>query len=341
MTSGASECSYVYGPVPSRRLGRSLGLDLVPFKTCTHDCVYCQLGRTTNKTIERREYVPTAQVLAELERTLSSVDAPDYITLAGSGEPTLNSHIGRIIRAVKQMTPIPVAVITNGSLLWMDGLQGELMPADLVIPSLDAGEASLFRRINRSHPAISFDAMVQGLAAFTARFPGQVWLEVMLLEGLNDSPAATERIAALVGDISPARTQLNTAIRPPAEDFVRPLTEERMREVATLFPGDVDIICDFAHSKHPGAISAGDAGARTDAEILALLKRRPCTVADIAAGLGLHVLDVLKHLDVLCSQARVSVVRMDQKTFYVPGAGFGADVPRGAPAPRRLDSAGE
>lgn len=213
---------YVYGPVPSRRLGRSLGVDLVPYKTCTYDCVYCQLGRTTCKTIERREYVSIDAVLAELERKLAVAKRPDYVGLAGSGEPTLNSGIGRLITALKALTDVPIAVITNGSLLWSEQVRGELAAADLVLPSLDAGDEQMFERVNRPDPTIKFDMMVDGLAAFAARFRGETWLEVMLLAGLTDSAAEVEKIAASARVISPTCVQLNTASRPAVEDFAHP-----------------------------------------------------------------------------------------------------------------------
>ena len=161
---------HLYGPVPSRRLGRSLGVDLIPFKICTYDCVYCQLGRTTRKTMEREAYIAAGEVLAELENKLKEPDRPDYITLAGSGEPTLNADIGAVVSGIKQMTDIPVAVITNGSLLWMDEVRSALEPADLMMPSLDAGDEFLFKYVNRPCDGISFDQMANGLGAFTRSF---------------------------------------------------------------------------------------------------------------------------------------------------------------------------
>ena len=306
--------SHVYGPVPSRRLGRSLGIDLVPHKTCTFDCVYCQLGRTTHKTSERREYVPVAAVLTELERVLTLSPAPDYISLAGSGEPTLNSGMGRLVAGIKNLTDVPVAVISNGSLLWMEEVQQELLAADLVLPSLDAGDATMFARVNRPDRGLCFDLVVDGLVSFAARFPGEVWLEVMLLAGLNDTRAETEKIAALARDIAPTRIQLNTACRPPAERLARPVPRERMSELADLFAGEV--ICDFVSSDNGFRMAEESA----EVEIMALLGRRPCTAEDVAAGLGLHVLDVLKRLDALLVQGRITRVDAGDTTFYaLPG----------------------
>lgn len=303
---------YLYGPVPSRRLGRSLGIDLVPFKTCTYDCIYCQLGRTTNKTVERKEYVVVEDVLAELERKLAEDHVPDYISLAGSGEPTLNSSIGDLIDRIKCLTNIPVAVLTNGSLLWMNEVQDALMAADLVLPSLDAGDESLFRYVNLPHEDISFEQMVDGLAAFTKRFSGEVWLEVLLLAGVTGMPSEAKKIATYAERIGASRVQLNTVSRPPAEDFAFPLSTDRMLALKGVFRGRVDII---SENEREGSYVSAFAQAG-DVDILALLGRRPCTSADVASGLGIHVTEALKHLAALIKAGKVVTVTSDGRTFY-------------------------
>ncbi|NMC21094.1 MAG: radical SAM protein, partial [Thermogutta sp.] len=166
---------HIFGPVPSRRLGRSLGVDLVPFKTCSYDCIYCQLGRTTCKTIERKTWVPLELVLEELEEKLHT--RPDYITLSGSGEPTLFSPLDKLIEGIRALTDIPIVALTNGSLLSDSDVQAALLPADLVIPSLDAGNEAAFQLVNRPHEDLAFDRMLEGLVAFRRRFPKEYWLE--------------------------------------------------------------------------------------------------------------------------------------------------------------------
>lgn len=303
---------YVYGPVPSRRLGRSLGVDLVPFKICTFDCVYCQLGRTTNKTMERKEYVPAVEVLDEVKRKLAEETVPDYITFSGSGEPTLNSRIGDLIRGIKDFTDIPVAVLTNGSLLWMKEVQDDLMAADLVIPSLDAGDEQLFRYVNRPHGDLSFEQVVDGLIEFSRRFQGKVWLEVLLLKGVTGMAYPVKKIAALVGRIKPARVQLNTVCRPPAEEFAFPLSRDDLRSLKGLFPGFVDIISKEGRDRPEAeALSAG-----REEDILALLRRRPCTSEDIATGLGIHVTETLKLLNTLVELGMVLSVVSGSRNFY-------------------------
>lgn len=303
---------YVYGPVPSRRLGRSLGIDLVPFKTCTYDCIYCQLGRTTNKTIERKEYVSADGVLDELERKLAGEPAADYVTLAGSGEPTLNTRIGDLIGKIKSLTPTPVAVLTNGSLLWMREVQQALMAADLVLPSLDAGDERSFRYVNRPHDGITFERMFTGLVQFTEHFPGSVWLEVFLLAGVTGIPPEVEKIAALARRIGPERIQLNTVSRPPAEEFAFAVLRNQMEQFKELFDGAVDVIAESGR----GQSHASSANQMTDADILALLSRRPCTSADVANGLGIHVMEALKHLDGLIAAGKVRTVVTGGRSFY-------------------------
>ena len=303
---------HVYGPVPSRRLGRSLGIDLVPFKTCPYDCIYCQLGRTTDLTLARKPYAPAAPLVAECRQVLQTKQPPDIISLAGSGEPTLNSAIGDVLRGIKACTAIPVAVLTNGALLWQKEVQEALMPADRVLPSLDAGHAQLFQTVNRPHPELSFEQMVAGLAEFTHRFNGEVWLEVLLLAGLSDTEAEVEKIAAWVKQIQPARVQLNTVCRPPAESAAAAVPVHRLHELASLFPCPVDIIARATRQ----APSPGPGNNIKEADIMAMLGRRPCTAGDVANGLGIHINEALKHLEALAADHRLQRVVKDQQTFY-------------------------
>jgi len=303
---------YLYGPVPSRRLGQSLGIDLAPFKTCTYDCIYCQLGRTTNKTMERRPYVPVHDILEELKIKLEAGETPDYISIAGSGEPTLHSEIGELIGMIKSMTSIPVAVLTNGSLLYKPQVSEALMRADLVIPSLDAGDETLFRYVNRPHNGISFDNMVSGLIEFTCDFQGQVWLEVLLVSGVTGMDADVKKIAALAKIISPAKVQLNTVCRPSSEEYACAVERKQMENLAGLFAGTVEIIS----NDQPSLYSSTASRATVDNEIVSLLARRPCTLADICAGLGLHPHEAAKMLKKLVDEERIRTLRADHEVFY-------------------------
>ena len=247
--------SYTFGPVPSRRLGRSLGVDLVPLKTCPYDCVYCQLGRTTCKTVERRQWKPLEGILEEVKRRLDT--RPDYITLSGSGEPTLFTPIDRLIDGIRAMTDAPIAVLTNGSLLDREDVQRELLGADLVVPSLDGGSDSVFQRVNRPHRSLSFERMLDGLVAFRRKFTGQYWLEVFLLDDVAADPREMEALVRAAARIRPDRVQLNTVTRPPAESWAVAVSLERMAELAAMFSPPAEVIAEFPATAVEGTGRAG------------------------------------------------------------------------------------
>ncbi|MBC7286781.1 MAG: radical SAM protein [Armatimonadetes bacterium] len=307
---------HIFGPVPSRRLGRSLGIDLVPLKTCTFDCVYCQLGRTTHQTLQRRPYFPAQAVISELQRWLETGNQADYLTLSGSGEPTLNSQIGEVIKWATAHSEIPVAVLTNGSLLWDGQVQSQLSQADLLIPSLDAALPASFERVNRPCPGLDLDRIVEGLAAMRKEFKGEFWLEVMLVEGLNTSDEDLKALAEAIARIEPDRVQLGTVVRPPAEAFARPVSAERLQQAREILGPVAEII---------GPPSSAAAQAKGDqdlaAAILELLRRRPCTLTDIAAGLGVHPNEAAKYVDQLIARGLVEVVRQNATTYLRGVAG--------------------
>jgi len=300
--------SHVFGPVPSRRLGRSLGVDLVPMKTCSYDCIYCQLGRTSRKTTERKPWVPIDDVLSELADGLSA--QPDYVTLSGSGEPTLHSQIGEVIDRIRTMTDVPVAVLTNGSLLWQEEVRRQLREADLVIPSLDAGCEEAFRRVNRPHEEISFERLVEGLVALASEFRGEYWLEVFLLADVTANDAEVSRLVACVDRIRPNRVQLNTVARPPVESFALAVSQARMDELARRFHPPAEVICEFrAEAERPEVAANRD-------RILDLLRRRPSTLDDIAAGLGMHPNEVVKYAEQFTAQGLLLRTRSGGRFYY-------------------------
>ncbi len=216
---------YVYGPVPSRRLGRSLGVSPIPPKTCSYACVYCQLGKTTHLQTERKDFYPKEEILAEIIES-EPMGKADFITFVGDGEPTLNKDLGWLIKQTKQKINLPVAVITNGSLLSQKDVRENLSAADVVIPTLDAGNDRMFRMINRPHRDIDFETMLQGLVEFRREYSGQIRIEVMLVKGLNDTDGELTDIKRAIEKINPDRVYILTPIRPPAEAWVRPLEPE-------------------------------------------------------------------------------------------------------------------
>jgi wyosine [tRNA(Phe)-imidazoG37] synthetase (radical SAM superfamily) len=237
---------YVFGPVPSRRLGQSLGIDTIPLKTCNWNCVYCQLGRTRPVTNRRKEYFPAEEIIVEVEQSLDSHDPGeiDWVTFVGSGEPTLHANIGWLIREVKKITELPVAVITNGSLLYLPEVRLELIAANAVLPSLDAGTAKLYRHINRPHPGITYERFLEGLVDFQRRYWGKLWIEVMLVRDLNDTEEALRALAEVLEYIEPDEVHINFPTRPPVETWVQPPDDEGLMRASA-------ILGEFARVVHP------------------------------------------------------------------------------------------
>lgn len=305
-----NESTYIFGPVPSRRLGRSLGVDLVPFKTCSYDCIYCQLGRTTNKTVKRKEYVPLKKVLKEIKDKLQAPPLPDYITLSGSGEPTLYSEIYPLIQEIKHITEIPVAVLTNGSLLWYKDVQRAVCRADLVIPSLDSGDETEFQCINRPHHDISFEKMVNGLMEFRNIYNGTIWLEIFLLQGITAIEKSVEKIVSYAEKINPDKIQLNTVARPPAEDFAFAVSEERMNYFARMVGNKAEVIADYRNIHDEESFSV------SREEVYTLLKRRPCSLEDIASGLSINRNEAIKHIQELVTENKIKTETGKNHRFF-------------------------
>jgi wyosine [tRNA(Phe)-imidazoG37] synthetase (radical SAM superfamily) len=263
--------NYVFGPVPSRRLGQSLGIDTIPMKTCNWNCVYCQLGRTVPLTNERMEYFPCEAILDEVEEALAKhmPGEIDWLTFVGSGEPTLHSGLGRLIRGVKEMSDLPVAVITNGALLYVPQVRVALLEADAILPSLDAGSPQLYRQINRPHPQTTFERLVSSLILFRREYRGKLWIEVMLIEGLNDSDQALDDLADLLKRLQPDEIHINLPTRPPAETWVKPADESTLLKALVKFS-------DTARVVHPaeGSFDLGCCDTVLEA-VLEIIARHP------------------------------------------------------------------
>lgn len=302
---------YLYGPVPSRRLGRSLGIDLVPHKVCPYNCIYCQVGRTTEQTIVRKEYTPKEEVLEEVRSFLSKGNPPlDHLSLSGSGEPTLHSQIRSIIGEIKGMTNTPVAVLTNGSLLYEKEVREDLLLADVVLPSLDAVSQEVFRKINRPPDGFSVDRVISGILEFRRIYPGQLWLEILFCRGVNDGPDELGRMKEVMDRIRPDRIHLNTVVRPPAERWARPLTDKELEEIRAFFGERASVITEF--DRHPLSDSAGN---RRD-EILEILKRRPLSQIDLSRGMGIPPAELEKEILPLVEEGRIRVRSVGDSVYY-------------------------
>ena len=304
------EKSYIFGPVPSRRLGFSLGIDLVPYKVCSLNCIYCQLGRTTNKTVETREYISSSSILKQLKEVLSSGRKIDYLTFSGSGEPTLNSKIGEMISEIKKISKIPIAVLTNGTLLFKKEMREKLKKADLVIPSLDAVTPSVFKKVNRPYPSLKIDKIITGLRKFREEFRGKIWLEIMLVAGVNDNPEEIEKFKNAIEAIRPDLTQINTPVRPPAEKWAKPVSLAKLKNIKKLFGKNCEIIASFKRKKQ--STYQKD----LEKEILTLLSRRPVTLQEISNVLGAHINEVIKYLEVLEKDKRIKSKIYQGKRYY-------------------------
>jgi wyosine [tRNA(Phe)-imidazoG37] synthetase (radical SAM superfamily) len=302
---------YLYGPVPSRRLGRSLGIDLVPHKICTYDCIYCQVGKTTDKTLVRKEYVPVKEILEEVRRFLKEeTSSIDHLSLSGSGEPTLHSQIRSVIEGIKTITSIPVAVITNGSLLYEEEVRQDLLHADIVLPSLDAVSSEVFMRINRPRPGFSIEKVIEGLVEFRKVYKGQIWLEILFCKDVNDSKEELLRMKKAVDRIQPDRIHLNTVVRPPSEKWAAPLSQKEMEEIQVYFGEKASIITEF--DRHPSSISGRD----IKEEILEILKRRPLSLSDLSKGMGIPQNELDEYIKPLAQEGKIQTRIFGGSIYY-------------------------
>ncbi|MCX5697854.1 MAG: radical SAM protein [Candidatus Omnitrophica bacterium] len=237
---------YIYGPLKSRRLGMSLGVSLTPYKVCSFDCVYCQLGKTTEKTVEIGEYSSIEDIVAELKLWLAhhqkEINDLQYITLSGSGEPTLNIKIGRLIAEIKKIVSVPVAVITNASLLSLPEVRRALSGADLIVPSLDAVTEDVFARIDRPHEKIKIEDVIAGLVSLRKEFRGKIWLEVMLVRGLNDDLRHIRELQEVIQQINPDKIQLNSPVRATAEENVSAVPRSKLVKIKGMLGDKCEIV---------------------------------------------------------------------------------------------------
>jgi wyosine [tRNA(Phe)-imidazoG37] synthetase (radical SAM superfamily) len=307
---GTFKC--VFGPIQSRRLGLSLGVDLLPFKTC----VYCECGATTNLTLERREYAPTAKVLEELDEALAAGAKPDFITFSGAGEPTLHSGIGRIIAHIKREHPsCKICLLTNSSLLPEPGMMEELEPLDLIVPSLDGSNQEEFERITRPVAGLRLDAVAEAIARLKRTSKAAMWLEIFIVPGVNDSLDSAKRFKELVARIAPDKTQLNSIDRPGTENWVRPPSPESMELLAKIIgeAAPVEIV-----GRRPGR-SAGKPKLSADElnrAIGEMLLRRPCTELDVAQTLDLDLETSRAHLKRMTREGLLTEEPGERGLFY-------------------------
>ncbi|MCK5172219.1 MAG: radical SAM protein [Planctomycetes bacterium] len=304
------QTKHLFGPVPSRRLGLSLGVDIVPLKTCTQNCMYCQLGVHCRQTLNRKPYVNIDLVVSELKNALNEGLKADYITLSGSGEPTLNSQLAALIDQIKQFTDIPVAILTNGTLFSDPAVRADCAKADVVLPSLDAGDDETFQKINAPHEDIDFPAFVDGLCRFRTEFTGQIWLEVFFIEGLNTQDSQIRKIKQIIQQTKPDKVHLNTSVRPPVDPAAQTVSQDRLTEIATELGPIAEVIANFAKT----ASTDRSTVSRTD--VLELLKRRPCCLEDICSGLSAASREISSLLAELEKDNKITTETTGNKIFF-------------------------
>ncbi len=306
--------SHIFGPVPSRRLGLSLGIDLVPFKTCTLDCIYCELGKTASPVNQRAEYVTFAELEQEINSFFAADSAArkiDYITLSGSGEPTLNTALPQVIEQLRRLTKTPIALLTNGTLFSDPAVRREVLDLDLILPSLDVVSEELFHTLNRPAAGLSSHQIISGLKALRREYSGQIWLEILLCQGINDNEEEIERLVQAAAAIRPDRVQLNTVVRPGALAQAQAVTQDFLKELRPRFGAGAEIIAPFKQSRqNDSAIE------KTTETILATLKRRPCTAEDLKNALGLKPVEVVKILDLLLDKGEIKSLEHSGERYF-------------------------
>lgn len=308
---------HLFGPVASRRLGVSLGLDLVPYKYCPLNCVYCEVQRTTHLTTERSEFFPLEEILAELDGFLKDKPQLDYITFSGAGEPTLYLRIGEIIRHIKTNYPqYKLALLTNSVLFDDPGIRQDCLPCDVVLPSLDAVSQDVYEKLNRPRAGLTSASLIAGLMLFRKEYSGQIWLEVFILPGVNDTEQEVYLLRDTIADLQPDIVQLNSLDRPGAEDWVEAASPESLSRIRDIFmetlPMPVEIIAkaEYIKADHPVDAIAGEM-------IQSILIRRPCTAEDLASTLNLHINEISKILRRYSAEGLISSHREARGVFYI------------------------
>jgi wyosine [tRNA(Phe)-imidazoG37] synthetase (radical SAM superfamily) len=302
---------YLFGPIPSRRLGSSLGVDLVSQRSCTLDCVYCECGPTAKLTSNRGEYAPVEAVIAELDDFLAAEPELDYITFSGAGEPTLHNGIGKVVAFLNQNYPqYQVALLTNGTLFTDSEVIAAVKEVDLIIPSLDAVSEQAFMKINRPHKDINVEDIINGLQKLQQTFTGQVWLELFMIPGVNDTGRELELFREVITGLSPDRIQVNTLNRAGVEDWVRPVSNQKLKTIAIFLGDKAEVIGEIETTPKV------DFSEQIRDKIIQLLMANPASPKDIAANLNLGIRQVSKYLKLLLAIKLIEPHREKDEIVY-------------------------
>jgi wyosine [tRNA(Phe)-imidazoG37] synthetase (radical SAM superfamily) len=304
---------YIFGPVLSRRLGLSLGVDVIPKKTCNLNCVYCESGRTSLASAHRASFIPVKDIIAELKDFLKTNPKIDHITFSGAGEPTLYQDLPEIILFIKENYPqYKLAMITNSILLAQPEIRQELLSFDVILPSLDAISTAVFNKINRPVNKIEYQKVINGLISFSKDFKGKIWLEVFIIEGINDTESELALLKEYINKIAPDVVQLNTLDRPGTESWVKPASWQKLEEIKKYFtPLKVEIVARNKTSKHYEASVQN-----IDEQIINTIKRRPCTAQELTTIIGLESDSIEIHIQLLISSGTIEPYNQSGIVFY-------------------------
>ncbi|MBD3191966.1 MAG: radical SAM protein [Candidatus Heimdallarchaeota archaeon] len=304
--------NYLYGPVPSRRLGRSLGVSPIPPKTCNYSCVYCQVGRTTHYTNIRQDFFPKEAILAEIKRALKKTeDAIDYLTFVGEGEPTLCKSLGYLIQSTKEFSAIPLAVITNGALLYESTLREELLPVDVVLPTLDTADPRKFKKINRPIKGLTLEKIIDGMRAFREIFQGKIWMEVILVKGLNDGLEDANQLKILLDTLNCDRIYVNVPIRPPAESWVKIPEKSRIIKICQILEAENIAYYESSEGFHL------DKAKEIEEEILRTTTRHPLREDQIQTMLDLPPEECKQLLEKMVAEGKIRLVTYNDRNFWI------------------------
>ncbi len=307
---------HIFGPVPSRRLGLSLGIDLVPFKTCSYDCIYCQVGKTTLKTIECKEFFSVKEIITELKQRLVYVN-PDIITFSGSGEPTLYSKLDILIEEIRKITNIKIALLTNGSLLWKKDVRKKVLEADIILPTLTTTFNYTFKKIHRPHPNLNINMIIEGLIKLRKEYKKNIYLELFFISNINDSEKELLALKNIIDKISPDKVQINTVVRPPSEKGVTALDINKLEYIKDLLAQDAEIIAEKSRT-------VNDFGKKADhmSQIFEMIKRRPVREIDIVKSLGIDLNEVKSIIKGLLIKGMISKYEHLGEIYYKGRVGY-------------------
>jgi len=302
---------FIFGPVPSRRLGFSLGVDIIPRKYCNFDCIYCQIGRTTKKNAVRRGFFQTKEVAKQALDAVNAAEKVDFVTFSGSGEPTLNNKLGSMIREIKKSINTPIAVITNGSLLNLKEVRNDLMYADIILPSLDAVSDEIFQRINRPQSNIGPMDIIDGIKRFRKKYTGMIWLEIMLIKGMNNTKEELQKFVDIVHDLNVDKIHLNTVTRPPSEINAGPLDQEELEQIRIFFGDRCEIISSFEK------VGIQQKLEDWDQSLVEILKRRALTLPDIIKITGEGSSRIKTKLQSMEDEGLIKAHRIGAEVYYI------------------------